>query len=217
MISRFNFLPVIAVGALLAACGGADAPSPSPSVAASKPAASAVASVAASKPATSAAASAPAAAASAKPAASGGPASGAPAPSGVTITVNQPKDGSSVPAGDVTVSYDVTGVTLVAGSQATKPDDYHVHVLLDVDPMPYLRDFQQFPGGTVPGCAKTGASGACAQLIGQANPNILHTADKSVTFKNVAAGSHKINVSLATSNHITVSPVIQANVTFTTT
>ncbi|HLG74092.1 MAG TPA: hypothetical protein VK009_27040 [Chloroflexota bacterium] len=100
-----------------------------------------------------------------------------------------------MPAGDVTVSYDVAGTTLVAAADAKKLDDYHVHVLLDTDPTPYLPpNPQPVPTG---------------------NDKIIHTAAKSVTFKNVAPGQHTINVILTTSNHVSVNPPIQTSAKFT--
>ncbi|HEY8693341.1 MAG TPA: hypothetical protein VIR57_11445 [Chloroflexota bacterium] len=149
-------------------------------------------------------ASAPAASAAAKPAASGAAAAGsaaakpaatgAPAPSGVTLTLVSPKDGSSVPAGDVTVNYDVTGVTLVPAADAKQLTDYHAHVLLDTDPAPYVVQFLPAPTG---------------------NDKIVHTAAKTVTFKSVPAGSHTLAIYISTSNHISVGPPIQTKATFT--
>jgi len=191
VIARQSVLSILVTGSLLlAACGGgaatSSAPAAAPSVTASKPAASVAASAAVSKPAASA---------SAKPvAASGAAASGASAPTGVTITMVAPKDGSSVPPGDVTVNYDVAGVTLVPAADAKKLDDYHVHVLLDSDATPYLTQFLPVPMG---------------------NDNIVHTAAKMVTFKGVTAGPHTLSVFLTTSNHISVSPPIQTKATFT--
>src|SRR5439155_1528896 len=114
---RPSLLSVGAIGALLlAACGGAPAASPAPSVAASKPApASApVASVAASKPAASAAASI-----SAKPVASAPVASAAasakPAASAAASASTDVKDATGKSIGTATFSQVADGV-IVSGT-----------------------------------------------------------------------------------------------------
>src|SRR5438105_8284647 len=87
---------------------------------------------------------------SAKPssAASASPSfSAAPAPLNVDLSVTAPKEGATLPIGDVTVTYDITGVTLVPAADAKKLDDYHLHVFLDVDPTPYLQQFKPVPTG----------------------------------------------------------------------
>jgi len=87
----------------------------------------------------------------------------------------------------------VTGVTLVPAADAKKLDDYHAHVLLDVDPGPFLNSFQPVPTG---------------------NDLIVHTAAKSVTFKNVPAGNHGVTIFMSTSNHVSVNPPVFAKVAF---
>jgi hypothetical protein len=181
MFDRSALLLISAAAPALAGCGGAASVKPVASAAVSKPAAS----LAASKPAGSIAAS--------KPAASGAAAAQA-APSGVTLTIVQPANGATVPAGTATVTYDVTGITLVPAAQAQKLTDYHAHVLLDEDATPYLSQFQPAPMG---------------------DPKLIHTAAQTVTFDNVASGSHTITVWITTSNHVSVNPPISAKSTFT--
>jgi hypothetical protein len=117
-----------------------------------------------------------------------------PAPSGAAISIVQPAEGARVPAGDVSVAYQVPGLTLVSAADAKKLTDYHVHVLLDTDPLPYIGGFTPVPTG---------------------NDRIIHTAAPSVAFKNVAPGQHSLAVFVTTSNHVSVKPPILARSTFT--
>jgi hypothetical protein len=133
----------------------------------------------------------PTAAAAAAPASANTPVA---APSGASITFTAPAAGASVPAGDVAVAIDIAGVTLVPAADARKPDDFHVHVFLDVDPAPYV-------GTTVP--------------IPVGNPAIVHTAAKDVTFKDVKPGEHKLAVVLTSPDHVSVRPPVTAASTFT--
>jgi hypothetical protein len=98
-----------------------------------------------------------------------------------------PTAGETVSAGAVTVTVAYTGPTLVPAANATKLDDYHLHYFLDVDPTPYL-------GTTVP--------------IPLGDPRIVHTAATSVTFDNVAAGTHELAVVMTGSNHISLNPPV---------
>lgn len=115
------------------------------------------------------------------------------------ITITSPKAGDTVPAGDVTVTYDITNVTLVPAASAQKPEDYHTHATLDVDPSQWVGTDTAVP-----------AAGA--------NPNpdrIIHTAAKSVTFPRVTAGEHTVTIWLSFSTHISVRPAVSASVRFT--
>jgi hypothetical protein len=105
-----------------------------------------------------------------------------------------PTPGATVNAGSVTVTVSYTGPTLVPAANATKLDDFHLHYLLDVDPTPYL-------GTTVP--------------IPVGNPQIVHTAATTVTFDNVAAGSHTLAVVMASANHVSLNPPVADKETFT--
>jgi hypothetical protein len=176
--------------------------------AAAKPSAAAGASVAgsaAAKPSAGAGGSAAAGSVSAKPSAAAsaaGSASASPVvltgpavqpPAGTQITISSPKNGATVPAGDVTVTF-TTAIDLVAAAQAKSLNDYHAHALLDVDPTPYL-------GTDVP--------------VPAATDRIIHTGAKSVTFMNVAPGQHKLTVFLSFGNHTSVKPPVSDSVTFT--
>ncbi|HLY66043.1 MAG TPA: hypothetical protein VKU60_10965 [Chloroflexota bacterium] len=168
--SRFVLVGVLAGSALLAACspgGGSSASSP---------------------PAAQASGAGPDDAAR-----SAAAAAAQPAPADVTLVITAPKEGASVPAGTVSVTYDLSSVTLVAPNQASKIDDYQVGALLDVDATPYLQLFKPLPSG---------------------DDRIVLTGAKSVTFNNVAAGSHTVTVMLATSDHVSVSPPKFYKVTF---
>jgi hypothetical protein len=105
-----------------------------------------------------------------------------------------PTNGQTVNAGSATVAVSYTGPALVAPANATKLDDYHLHYLLDVDPTPYI-------GNTVP--------------IPLGDSRIIHSAATSVTFDNVAAGTHTLAVVMTGSNHISVTPPVADKVTFT--
>jgi hypothetical protein len=157
-----------------------------PSVAAS-PSAAAAPSVAASPSA--------AAAPSVAPSPSSAPAAAAPRPAGVSLMITSPTAGQTVNAsGSVTVIVSYIGPTLVAAANATKLDDYHLHYLLDVDPTPYI-------GTTVP--------------IPLGDSRIMHTAATTITFDNVAPGSHTLTVIMSGSNHISVNPPVAERTTFT--
>jgi hypothetical protein len=105
-----------------------------------------------------------------------------------------PTSGETVSAGSVMVTVNYTGPQLVAAANATKLDDYHIHYFLDVDPTPYI-------GTTVP--------------VPMGDPRIIHTAATSVTFDNVAAGSHALAVMMSGGNHISVNPPVAETETFT--
>lgn len=98
-------------------------------------------------------------------------------PAGLSLEVTDPKEGATIPAGNVTVSYDVSGLSL--------GPDYEAGVLLDVDATPYLQQFKPLPSG---------------------DDHVVLTTNKTVTLKNVAAGSHTVTVILTTSNQLSLSP-----------
>ena len=116
------------------------------------------------------------------------------APSGASIRITAPATNATLPRGDLRVTYDVTNASLVAASQATRVEDLHVHVLLDVDPTPYL--------GTT-------------TFIPLNRPDIIHTPDREVTFQNVSPGQRRISVILTGANHVSVRPPVSDSVTFT--
>jgi len=115
------------------------------------------------------------------------------------ITITAPKAGVTVSTGDVVVTYDVSDVVLVPAASAQKPEDYHLHAAMDMDT-------SQWIGTSVPVPAAS------------ANPNpsrLIHTAAKTVTFTNVAAGDHTVTVWLSLASHVSVKPSVSATVKFT--
>src|SRR5437867_7784604 len=105
-----------------------------------------------------------------------------------TITITAPKAGATVPTGDVVVTYDVSDVTLVPAASAQKPEDYHLHAAMDVDTSTWIGT-----GIPVP--------------VGVQNPSasrLMHTAAKTVTFTNVAAGDHTVTGWLSLASHVSV-------------
>jgi hypothetical protein len=112
----------------------------------------------------------------------------------VSLLFIAPTAGETVSAGSVRVSLGYSGPALVAAANATKLDDYHIHFFLDVDPTPYI-------GTSVP--------------VPMGDPRIIHTASTSVTFENVAPGTHTLAVMMTGSNHISVNPPVVDQVSFT--
>jgi hypothetical protein len=116
------------------------------------------------------------------------------APANSSVKITSPAANASVPRGSVKVTYDVNNAPTVAAASATKVEDLHLHVLLDIDAAPYVGTTTFIPLG---------------------NPAIVHTAGKEVTFENVAPGQHKVTVILTGANHISVRPPVTDTITFT--
>ncbi len=116
------------------------------------------------------------------------------APSGVTVKITSPAPNASVPAGTLRVTYDVIGATLVPAAEARRVEDLHIHVLLDVDPTPYLGTTTSIPTG---------------------NPNIVHTAAREAAFNDVRPGQHRVTIILSGANHVSLRPPVSDSVTFT--
>ena len=110
------------------------------------------------------------------------------------VRIVSPTNGASLSGPDVTVTIAVSGTTLVPAAQASRPEDLHVHYLLDVDPTPFLDGSTPIPTG---------------------DPNIVHSAATSNTFADVPAGRHRVTVVLALANHVSVEPPVAPSVTFT--
>jgi plastocyanin len=115
-------------------------------------------------------------------------------PSGPTARIISPSNGENISGSTVVVRWQTSGYTIVPAAQATRPDEVHVHIFLDVDPAPYL-------GTGVP--------------IPLNNPNIVHTANPVVTFQNVPAGSHRAYLVIATGDHVSLKPAVTDMVSFT--
>jgi hypothetical protein len=177
--------PLAAI-ALSVACVGPGAPAPTP-----LPTPAVKGSPAAASPPPAASPS-PAASPTVNPVTTGSEV--VPAPAGAAITITSPAAGATVPAGDVRVTYDVASATLVAAAEARRVDDLHVHVLLDVDPAPFLGTTTFIPLGV---------------------PNIIHTAAKEATLRDVRPGPHTVTVILTGANHVSVTPPVSASTSFT--
>jgi hypothetical protein len=108
------------------------------------------------------------------------------------LKITSPAEGATIADADVTVTIELSDVTLVPPPQATKKDDFHVIFALDVDTKPFLE-----------GTTKLGSG-----------PNRVHTARPSATFKDVAPGPHNVKVILVYSDHTAVQPPVVASVSF---
>jgi len=108
------------------------------------------------------------------------------------LKITSPASGATIKGPDVTVTIELSDVTLVSPPKATKKEDLHVIYTLDVDTKPFLD-----------GTTKLGSG-----------PNRLHRASTSVTFKDVAPGSHTVQVILVYSDHTPVKPLVVPSVNF---
>jgi hypothetical protein len=115
-------------------------------------------------------------------------------PASVSLKITSPKAGDTVAAGELKVTVDYAGPTPVAAAQATRLEDLHFHYFLDEDATPYIGKPVEIPSG---------------------NPKIAHSAATSVTFQNVAAGSHTVTVVVGGRNHVSTNPPLSDKVTFT--
>ena len=109
------------------------------------------------------------------------------------VKITSPSNGGTIKGPDVTVSIELSDVTLVPPSKASKKEDLHVIYALDVDTKPFL-------DGTTP---KLGS-----------DANRLHRGGTSVTFKDVAPGPHTVQVILVHSDHTPVKPLVAPSVSF---
>ena len=114
------------------------------------------------------------------------------AASAADIKITSPANGATIKAPDVTVTIELSDVTLVPPPEANKKEELHVIYALDVDTKPFLD-----------GKTKLGSG-----------PNRLHRASTSVTFKDVAPGSHTVQVILVYSDHTPVKPLVAPLVNF---
>lgn len=122
------------------------------------------------------------------------PAASGPAPL-PTLTITSPANGATLPAGDITVTIQVTNFNIVdKQGQANVPGEGHVHYFLDVD------------APTTPGQPAIPPSGIWA-----------HVAATTYTFTNVASGTHAISVELVNNDHTPLVPAVVAKVTITVT
>jgi|GEM_PF-4334569 len=94
------------------------------------------------------------------------------AASAADVKITSPANGATIKGSDVTVTIELSGVTLAPPSKATKKEDLHVIYALDVDAKPFLA-----------GTTKLGSG-----------PTRLHRGGTSVTFKDVGLGPHTVQV-----------------------
>ncbi len=116
-----------------------------------------------------------------------GPAAGCarePAAPPVRVAIVEPEDGALVPGPDVEVALNASGVA-IAPAASREPGTAHHHLFLDLD---VTSAGEKIPAG------RTG---------------IIHLGkgDSAFTFRDVAAGSHRIIAVLADSAHIPLTPL----------
>ena len=103
---------------------------------------------------------------------------------GRTVEIISPQDGATVPPGDMTVTVQVTNFKIVdKQGQANVSGEGHVHFYLDV------------AAPTAPGVPAIPAGGEWA-----------HVSGTTYTFKNVAPGTHTIDVELVNNDHTPLNP-----------
>ncbi len=100
------------------------------------------------------------------------------------IIITEPKDGSVISAGDVTVSVNVENFNIVdKQGQASVLGEGHIH---------YFKDMK---APTTPG-----------QPAATPDDTYVHTIDKSYTWKSVLPGNHSFSVELVNNNHTPLIP-----------
>lgn len=110
-----------------------------------------------------------------------------------TVHITSPANGSTVAGPSVTVTWESSGVTIKPPAEATAKEEGHYHAFLDI--MPDTTPGEPFPKGE----------------------GIVHTADTSTTFDNVAPGEHTVTLVLGYNDHSAWQPVVEDKVTFTVT
>lgn len=109
-----------------------------------------------------------------------------------TLAITAPANGATV-ANPVTISVDVTGVTIKAAS-ANDPNSSHLHYFIDKDPAGIVKQGQPIPTG---------------------DPNIIHSGSLAQQLPTLSPGQHHVWVVLGHLDHTPYSPNVQAEVTFT--
>jgi plastocyanin len=131
--------------------------------------------------------------ATATPTATTAPPGGAP-----QVTITSPQNGATLPAGNVTVTVQVSNFKIVdKQGQASVPGEGHVHFYMDVSPIPTDPKKPAIPAN---------ASAAWA-----------HVSANTYTFTNVPPGMHTFTVQLANNDHTPVQPSAVASVMVTVT
>ncbi len=115
-----------------------------------------------------------------------------------TIMILSPQDGSSVPAGNVTVTAMVGNFNVVdKQGQTSVAGQGHLHFYMDVSPIPSTPGQPAIP---------TDPKAAWA-----------HVSGTTYTFTNVTPGQHTFAVQLANNDHTPVIPIVTDSVTVTAT
>ena len=109
-----------------------------------------------------------------------------------TLSVTGPANGATV-ANPVTISVNVTGVTIKAAS-AGDPNSSHLHYFIDKDPAGIVQQGQPIPVG---------------------DPNIIHSGSLAQQLPTLSPGQHHVWVVLGHLDHTPYSPNVQADVSFT--
>jgi plastocyanin len=107
------------------------------------------------------------------------------------LVIATPRDGNTLPAGDIMVTTQVTNFNVVdKQGQANVSREGHLHFYLDVD------------APTTQGQPAIPASGVWA-----------HVSATTYTFTNVAAGTHTISVELVNNEHTPLDPAVVQKIT----
>lgn len=111
-----------------------------------------------------------------------------------SVTITEPADGATVPAGDVTVTVEVEGFRVVDNLNApAAPGEGHVHFYLDVAELP-----------TTPGQPAVSAQGTYHA-----------SATTTYTWPDVPPGEHTFAVQLVNNDHTPLEAPVVAEVTVT--
>jgi hypothetical protein len=119
--------------------------------------------------------------------AEGTPAAAAPA----AVRIVSPAAGESVAGPDVAVAWEAPGLSIAPAAEATGPEDYHAHFIVD---------------------------GAYAVVEGQPIPQqdgVVHTAANPATLPGLAPGEHTVQLVLGDPGHVPVPGLERPSVTFT--
>jgi plastocyanin len=105
-----------------------------------------------------------------------------------------PINGQVLTSSTLQIQWEAPGFTIVAAAQATNRNQVHAHLILDRDITPFLGTGRPIP---------------------LTDPNIIHTGVSPVIFQNVPNGVHRVDLVLATPDHVALYPPVTDTVTFT--
>ena len=111
-----------------------------------------------------------------------------------TLKITSPKNGEKFSGDTVKITWESTGVKIVAAKDAKAREEAHFHVFVDRE------DFR--PGVEIPRDME--------------KEGIYHTAATSHELKGLKPGSHKVIVILSYNNHVPWEPLVTATATFET-